>query len=1000
VGSFEVGADGTVTQIGACQKYCGWRRIAVPLMLLSLAAMLIAILIPQEVDRQLDEIVYLTDTDSFGYPDFINQTDTYLDYYMFDVVNPVDVVVEGANPSLNQVGPFRYKSVSVRYVTVFGTQAAPGSEQQLSDVTYYEWNYFQNIVCRGGIAYPSLANVISSEPWPNSDSSWCATGDTLDENNEFVTSVDLAYQGVLQQGTLGYMPKYPILQDALASIPTGGLTVVPGPDGPLLLEFLPAYMDFGEAAVDAIVSLLVAYTFPAAGYDTGEGREDLPIPVPPQEPATPLGVNPIFYSLDLNAGFQSVTNCEALDAGEVRDDCYGGERAVCGTPGGYASLISAGAADEYFDCAPRGSDSSSSDITNCSSANPVPVSRTQWGCEPGLFIRRPVRDFIAGYQSPTLVRLNAGCLGFIKKSLVDELLGAQVCGLFTDQYCLEGQPDLANIPPGTPRDLLNALCGLQPGQSCVDLSDEYNEILAEGFCQAFPSESPGLLLNTTTPEAGIAAGVQRYYSGEGANNLARYFTTFNGENRNVVFDDALDDTVARDAWSNLEGSDDFSDWRGSPAGQSWQDPNIVAGHAVSQIPKGTPEGATVDFFIPAIQRNLRFQNTGGRKSTVKGLETLVFDILGDELVPYTSMEPNTEGYFRNQAFYSGGQRVCITPSGVGCNTNEAGVPIGFESWAMPAGNVNISTVKLNAPLFASRPYWYDVENLDSEATIGSDVLVYEPTNCEDLDSCTLRPMSESRNDPGAADRFASKLNIYERMGFTIGANVRLQINAALSPMSSMAQICTPLAEPVVQLVPVPNPLSPDPDNPVFGFFTVTITSGCLFGQANEEGLPLVIGNYLLAGLPLGGAIPPPPPGVSCDMAPPDITTFNLCNQPVLGVEGCEFTCGFLSQDGAVFGPYFPELGAGSATSGSQFVPIAYYDQNALLSDDQADLLVEARDLKKYSFQVGWSLFAIFAAAGIGCFAYGTWRKRHPQEAKLWSGQPMASGSFAPRTDQV
>jgi hypothetical protein len=395
------------------------------------------------------------------------------------------------------------------------------------------------------------------------------------------------------------------------------------------------------------------------------------------------------------------------------------------------------------------------------------VSGTPWGCEPGLFIRRPVRDFLVGYTSPSLLRLNAGCVGFIRQTLVDDLLGPTVCALFQAEFC-GGNP-----PEGVPRDLIDALC---PNTPCAELAPEYNEILAEGFCQAFPRVSPGLISNTTTPVDGINKGVQKFYSGEGANSLARYYTTFNGQDRNVVFDNAIDETIPRDAWANLANSGPFDEWLA--AGNEWLDPNVVAGHAFSQVPKGIKEGSVVELFVPTIQRNLRFENSGGRKAKVKGLETLVFDITAEELLPYTSLPQNTEEYYRNQAFYNGGQRTCVNVTATpptGCAGGN-GAPAGFENWAIPPGNLNVSTTKKSAPIFASRPYWFGVESLDADATVGSDVLVYDPANCDDFEACDLRLMSDVRNDADAPDKWASQLNIFARMGFTIGANVRLQVH--------------------------------------------------------------------------------------------------------------------------------------------------------------------------------------------------------------------------------
>jgi hypothetical protein len=316
----------------------------VPLLLCSLLSMLIAIIVPRTVDTELDAIVYLTDTDSFAYADFINQTDTYLDYYFFDVTNPTEVVLDGEAPALNQIGPFRYKSISVRYVTVFDSQEAPDNAQkQLSDVTFYEWNYVKNIVCRDGVAYPSMANFNSREPYPNSDSSWCRTGDTLDENEVFVTSVDLAYLGVLTQGAAGYMSSYPPVRAATSQIPV--------PAGPQ--QFWPALLQYQSASIGALVSLLVGYAFPAASYNNLDGRPELGVgPIP----STSLGLNPVFYSLDPQTNFSSVTNCEAFGPGAERDSCYASESQVCGSQGGFINLVPNGAraGDQYFECAPRG----------------------------------------------------------------------------------------------------------------------------------------------------------------------------------------------------------------------------------------------------------------------------------------------------------------------------------------------------------------------------------------------------------------------------------------------------------------------------------------------------------------------------------------------------------------------------------------------------------------------------------------------------------------------
>jgi hypothetical protein len=313
----------------------------VPLLLCSLLSMLIAIIVPRTVDTQLDEIVYLTDTDSFAYPDFINQTDTYLDYYFFDVTNPSEVVLDGAAPALNQIGPFRYKSISVSYVTVFDSQEAPDTAKQLSDVTFYEWNYVKNIVCRDGVAYPSLANLNSREPYPNSDSSWCRTGDTLDENEVFVTSVDLAYLGVLTQGATGYMSNYPRVRAATAQIP------VPASQQ----QFGPALLQYQSASQGALVSLLVGYVYPSASYNNGLGRPELGVDGI-QSPS--LGLNPVFYSLDSQTNFQTVTNCEAFGPGAERDSCFARESEICESPGGFINSIEARAGDQYFECAPRG----------------------------------------------------------------------------------------------------------------------------------------------------------------------------------------------------------------------------------------------------------------------------------------------------------------------------------------------------------------------------------------------------------------------------------------------------------------------------------------------------------------------------------------------------------------------------------------------------------------------------------------------------------------------
>jgi len=964
VGSFEVSANGTVKQINACQKYCGWRRIAIPLLLLSLASMLVAILVPQAVDDQLNSIVYLTDTDSFGYPDFINQTDSYQDYYMFDVTNAEEVAILGAAPRLNEVGPFRYKDIGVRYVTVFGTQASPdrapyNPNQLRSDVTFYEWSYVQNIVCIDGIAYPSGGD----QPWPNSDRSWCSSGDTLDDREVFITSVDLAYQGLIQRAVGSYMTNYAELQDRTSNL-TPGLGGVP-----------EALFAFGGATVDGLVSLLVGYVFPSAAYNNQLGRPEFGIP----GAASPaLGTNPIFYSLDSAASFAAPTNCEAILADPetgyaARDECYGREIVTCSQEGGFINLVVPGAGDQYFECAPRG------DGEGCSESTPLPVSGTQWGCEPGLFIRRPVRDFIAGYESPVLYRLNAGCLGFIKASLVDDVLGESVCALFKDQYCLpEGGVDYAGDVAGVPRGLLTALCSLGE-ESCAALDPAYNEILAEGFCQVFPTLSPGLIANTTTPDEGIALGSQSYYSGDGDSRLTRYYNTYLGESRNSIYSDLLDDTIPSDAWANLD-SEDFNNWLGSEDSEAagWLDPNVVAGHAVSQVPKGVPEGTSFDIFIPTLQRNIQFQNKNRRKGKVKGLETLVFDIVDDELKPYTDLEPNTTEYFRNQAFFSSGLRVCVEGT-TGCTGNQD-IPAGYEAFPMPAGLLNISSVKQSAPIFVSRPYFHNVESLDPTSVLGSDVQVYDP-DCEDLAECELRLMSDVRNDADATSKYASELNIFAFMGFTIGANVRFQVNSALSPMTYMSQLCSQTT-----IEPIISELETE-----FGtlYVQVTVIAGCLFGDTDEVE---AITAYISAGIPLPGYPAAPPPGVTCDRPPPELGIL-ACTDPNVSNAECQFQCTVLSSDGAVYGPYFPALATSSATVGTQFMPLGHYDQNAFLSDDSAATLREARDLKKYSFRVGWSLFAVFGAAGIGCFAYGTWRKKHPEEVRLWSGQPMDKGSF-------
>jgi hypothetical protein len=884
------------------------------------------------------------------------------------------------------LGPFRYKNINVRYITIFGQQSDPSGSMELPDVTFYEWAYFQSVVCQDGVAYPSQANADSGEAWPNSDSSWCLTGDTLDQDSVFLTTIDLAYQGLLAQGIAGYMSEYPDVSANINSIP------VPS----ALADWAPIFAVTGEAAIGGVVSLLVSYVFPAANYNTGLGREDVLIPNPadptgplipfPGSPSIPLGVNPVFYSLDSATGFQSVTNCELADNASEREACYNQELFTCSRQGGYIDIVQTGAGDQYFDCAPRGANET------CNSQNPVPISGTMWGCEPGLFIRRPAKDVITGYQSPTLLRLGAGCVGFIKRSLVDEILGGQVCDLFQEPFCNDGQPDLGNpATAGLPRDLLTALCSLGPDESCVDLSPEYNELLAEGFCAAFPTESPGLLINVTSPEAGIDRGATRYYSGDGANELTRYFTDFQGQSRNVVFDDLLDDTVPRDAWASLN-SPEFTNWREETIeGQGWMDPNVVAGHDVSALPKRVSEGATFDFFVPAIQRGLRFQNTDGRKGKVKGLETLVFDILPDELLPFAMVEPATENYYRQQAFYSGGLRVCIE-DGTGCQNEPAfdangtevpGIPVGFEEFVLPAGNLNISSVKQQAPIFASRPYWYNVENLDPESTIGAEVLVYD-SECEDLSDCPLRPMSDIRHDADASAKYASELNVFGFMGFTIGANVRLQINAAVSTPLFQSQLCAPLEERVVEITPIPIPFLGT------RYLRVEVFAGCLFGEFNEEGARDAIESYLTPGST-------PFPGVSCLQPQPTLIQLNGCTETDGSSAGCTFECGVLSPDGAILGPYFP--GLAKPLNGTQILPIAYYDQSAFLSDDQADLLRTARDLKKYSFRVGWSLFAILGAMGIGFFAYGVWRKKNPQEVRLWSGENISksfqpAGSFA------
>jgi hypothetical protein len=183
----------------------------------------------------------------------------------------------------------------------------------------------------------------SREPYPNSDSSWCRTGNTLDENEIFVTSVDLAYLGVLAQGATGYMSSYPRVRAATSQIPV--------PAAPQ--QFGPALLQYQSASVGALVSLLVGYVYPAASYNNELGRPELGVG---GIPSPSLGLNPVFYSLDLQTNFSSVTNCEAFGPGAERDSCFASENQVCRSPGGFINLVPNGASagDQYFECAPRG----------------------------------------------------------------------------------------------------------------------------------------------------------------------------------------------------------------------------------------------------------------------------------------------------------------------------------------------------------------------------------------------------------------------------------------------------------------------------------------------------------------------------------------------------------------------------------------------------------------------------------------------------------------------
>jgi hypothetical protein len=658
------------------------------------------------------------------------------------------------------------------------------------------------------VAYPSEDNVQSDSPWGDADASWCVTGDTLDHDSVFVTTPDLAYIGLLQTAVAGFMPFYPTIVRLLGELPGGGVS------NPDIEDYRRAYRAFeDDSNPGGLVSLLIGYIFPADFYAD-----------PALFPGFPDGGNnALFYSLDTSGARR---DCTVFDTNAERDQCYEDELAICGLKGGYAG-------SSFFDCAPTGQANATrnGETVPCSMFTPQPITDSLWGCEPGLFIKRPVKDIMNGYVSPALRRFSGGCKGAFSKMLVDDRVGTRVCNLYYEQFC-----DDNDIPEGTPDFVIEGLCGLDvdQGESCRDLSPELNEVLATDFCLAFPTESPGLLENATTPEEGFADGAQSFFSGEDDNNLAGYYHQYQGESRNVLFDDIFDEEESRDAWGDLN-STDFLEWQqGTPEGQRFVSPNVVSGHAVTQVPKGIAAGSTVEFFITSIQRNLRFDNTNGRKSKVKGLETLAFDISNDEFRPYTSITADTENYFRQQSLFSGGQRVCIRGN-TGCNTTGTnGVPLGFQDSPMPAGLFNISSVKQNAPLFVSRPYFVGVEDIDPASPVGTDVMVYQPRNCPFVDgeyACEMRSMSDIRSDTTSAQRYTSELNVFQFMGLTVGANIRLQVNAGLSPITFSTNLCAEVNQRLIVSD--------------FGVFLgLNVEGGCLYGLANEAEVEPIITKYV------------------------------------------------------------------------------------------------------------------------------------------------------------